>query len=364
MSAIVAAQPVDRPRQSSESRDHTFDAARGIAILTMIWAHLVAAVLVQPHPLAVRLYGSFAAPLFMFLSGASISFFGTQKRHGILHYLARGSLLLAVGASIDILLWRVYPFTTVDVLYLLGLAQPLVFMASWIGPKANVLLGVGIMALSPLLQQAIGYDAYPTEIELGASVELDAHFGLSILRHWLVDGFFPVFPWLGFCFLGNAFGIWRANSELPPCGTGTQGRWTGVLFTGVLFAGGLLAWSLYPGPLFLRGDYSELFYPPTAGYVVTAVAVVLCVIQMLDCMPRSSLNSILEILGKRSLFVYVIHILYINIYTYIYYTWLSLGEVLVVYLVISTLVLLSCRCIDYAMRNRRPGFVARFFLGA
>lgn len=360
MCAVVAVQSVDRPRPSSETRDHSIDAARGIAVFTMIWAHLVAAVLVQPHTLAVRLYGSFAAPLFMFLSGASISLFDTRRRRGFLHYLARGALLLAVGASIDTLLWRVYPFTTVDVLYMIGLAQPLVFLASGIGPKANVLLGVGIMALSPLLRRAIGYDAYPTEIDLGASVIIDAHLARSILRHWLVDGFFPVFPWLGFCFLGNAFGIWRANSEWPPCGTASLRRWTVMLF-----AGGLLAWSLYPGQLIVRKGYSELFYPPSVGYLVTAVAVVLCVIQTLDYMPRSSLRSILEVPGRRSLLAYLIHLIYIDIFTSVIIKRLSFIGVIVAYFAISALVLSSCRCVDHVMRNRRrPGFFLRFFLGA
>lgn len=52
-------------KETMVMRDKTIDILRGLAIFTMIAANISPYVLIEPHPFWFRLYGSFAAPLFI-----------------------------------------------------------------------------------------------------------------------------------------------------------------------------------------------------------------------------------------------------------------------------------------------------------
>ena len=79
------------------ARDSTVDALRGLAIATMVAANLASLVLPEPHPFWFRLYGSFAAPTFILLSGMMVSL--TWRRHGPLLRRARATLLCPRGSD-------------------------------------------------------------------------------------------------------------------------------------------------------------------------------------------------------------------------------------------------------------------------
>ena len=51
----------------AHDRDIAIDIVRGLAIFTMVAANMAAYVLAEPHPFGLRLYGTFAAPLFLSL---------------------------------------------------------------------------------------------------------------------------------------------------------------------------------------------------------------------------------------------------------------------------------------------------------
>ena len=61
-------------------RDKTIDILRGLAIFTMIAANISPYVLIEPHPFWFRLYGSFAAPLFILISGNDGCSYNPNKR--------------------------------------------------------------------------------------------------------------------------------------------------------------------------------------------------------------------------------------------------------------------------------------------
>lgn len=46
-------------------RDIVIDIIRGLAIFTMIAANMAGKLFAEPHPFGFRLYGSFAAPVFV-----------------------------------------------------------------------------------------------------------------------------------------------------------------------------------------------------------------------------------------------------------------------------------------------------------
>jgi uncharacterized membrane protein len=57
----------------ASNRNIAIDAIRGLAIFTMVGANMAASVAAHPHPCGLRLYGSFAAPLFILLSGMMVA---------------------------------------------------------------------------------------------------------------------------------------------------------------------------------------------------------------------------------------------------------------------------------------------------
>ena len=58
---------IKKPRESQ------IDILRGVAIVTMIAANMAPYLLQKPHSIYVRLYGTFAAPLFILLSGMMVT---------------------------------------------------------------------------------------------------------------------------------------------------------------------------------------------------------------------------------------------------------------------------------------------------
>jgi uncharacterized membrane protein len=189
----AASAAVQTPRPAR--RDHSVDILRGWAIFTMIAANMAGSTLAEPHPFLFRFYGTFAAPTFILISGMMTATGCAKQDRGLRYYLVRGGLTMLFGAMLDWGLWRNLPFVEVDVLYLLGLAMPIVYLAMKVGHATRWILMAALFAAAPLMQLALGYQPFP----LGADGEADAW---TIARHWMVDGWFPAFPWLGFALLG------------------------------------------------------------------------------------------------------------------------------------------------------------------
>jgi uncharacterized membrane protein len=282
------------------ARDSTVDALRGFAIATMVAANLASLVLPEPHPFWFRLYGSFAAPTFILLSGMMVSL--TRRRHGPRYFAARGATLLALGALIDLTIWRILPFTAVDVLYLIGLSLPTVRLLEPSDALVRWGVPITIFVVAPLLRSALGYASYPAEIDLWRSTSVVPD-QTNILNHWLVDGWFPIFPWLGFSLLGACLGRVRSRRGFSQPGLTVLGA--------MVLAVGVGTWCLVPGPLLTRSGSSETFYPPTTGYVITAVGLVLSLF-VADCWSGARALDPLQALGESSLAIYLLHLILIR----------------------------------------------------
>src|SRR5262245_37310391 len=130
----------------------------------MIAANLAGPVLREPHPLWLRLYGSFAAPTFVFLIWMMVAFTARAHDRRWRYFLARGAAIVLAGAFVDVAIWQIYPFTSVYVLYLIGLALPLSALLLSIPQATGVALGLLVFLIAPILQSALGYTPYPTEL--------------------------------------------------------------------------------------------------------------------------------------------------------------------------------------------------------
>lgn len=274
---------------SARPRSHAIDALRGAAIVSMFAANLAGPCLLPPHPLWLRIYGSFAAPSFVFLAGMMTSMAG---REGALpRLLKRSLLLLALAAGIDLLCWGIDPFETFDVLYLLGLALPIAGLCLRLGPLLHLLLAATILALTPWLHRALGY---------GPLLPDHLAYPWPAWRRLLVDGWFPLFPWLGVALLGGAVG------RLKPLAAPRR-RWLAPLGASLALAGAV-AWWLAPPTLVTRSGYSELFYPPSPQYLALALGAVLLALALFDWLERHYTLAWLVVLGRSSLLLYVSHV--------------------------------------------------------
>lgn len=272
-------------------RDRTIDFLRGVAIITMLAANLAGAgVLRAPHPFLMRLYGSFAAAVLVFIAGMMVSETARLKKHTLRHYVLRGLLILGMGILVDVTVWNIFPFITFDILYLIGLSIPAAYLVSRLKPA----LGLGIAAFfflaAPVLRTVLGYSVNPMET--------------GIVHHWFIDGWFPVFPWFGFAFAGTAFGRMRYDEKKFPSAA------TPKIALGLLLAGAVL-WGFNWNPQ-VREGYSELFYPPTTGYVLISLALILAGFYYAPRVSGHPLYIHVGVLGECPLLLYLVQLFVIR----------------------------------------------------
>ncbi|MFA5840096.1 MAG: heparan-alpha-glucosaminide N-acetyltransferase domain-containing protein [Candidatus Margulisiibacteriota bacterium] len=328
-------------------RDISIDILRGFAILTMVAANLSAYVLQMPPPLLFRFYGTFAAPIFILLSGGMVGLKGKDLDRGFIYYLRRGSLILLVAGLIELIIWHEIPFMTVDVLYLIGLAMPITYLFSHLKDRLKTFIILTIFVLSPVLQSLLGYrESINVIVSLGA------------INRWLIDGWFPIFPWMGFCFLGPVILQLRQNSETKF--GNLMAFWSGLLF----FCGGAALWFFYPGALLIREGYSEMFYPPTLGYIATAIGIIILLFALIDRWAGIFIFRPMQWLGEASLFFYILHLCAIKYYFSVYWAGKDFDNFTLIYLAfIFGLILIAfgLRQIKNQWINRPK--IVKFFIG-
>lgn len=279
------------------------DALRGLAIILMVPANL-SPYFTEPHPMWFRILGSFAAPTFIMLSAGMVVL--TGDRHDERYYLKRGAIIIGVGMLLDILLWQIFPWTSFDVLYPIGLSLPLIYLLRRVDARELLYISVIIFLATYVLQAFFGYHAEPLE------VYFDDMFAPSIgriLQSWFIDGWFPIFPWLGYAVLGALFfrTLFRENS-----GVSNRFLMLGATLTAIGFA--LLfvplpfVRNLADGAILeSRGGYSEIFYPPTFAYIFTSIGIVMLFSALLRRTKFFGVLTVLGFFGRYSMMVYILH---------------------------------------------------------
>jgi fucose 4-O-acetylase-like acetyltransferase len=69
---------------------------------------------------------------------------------------------------------------------------------------------------------------------------------------------------------------------------------------------------LVSGPLYNREGYSEIFFPPTGGYIVMSIGVVMLISFLSRVTNNIWLWKIIRPMGESSLLVYILHIFAIS----------------------------------------------------
>lgn len=284
-----AYQPGVHRNVVQSGRDVGLDALRGIAVAIMVGANMAPYLLPHDYPFWFRVYASLAAPLFIGLSGFMAGRVALLRTHSLGHHLKRTLALLVVAAVIDWACWGLVPFTTFDVLYLLALLQ--LVSRAFANPPTFVTLGASLLILAATapLQLMLGYR------------QSHGHWGLDLIQSWLIDGWFPAFPWLGLGLLGVYFGKLG-----PDFYRGVSAR---LLAAGlIMLSVGGAWWVSRPPSLALRGGYAELFYPPTPMFLVTTLGVLSLAFALVPLLRCCREGGVLVLLGRRALLIYTLHL--------------------------------------------------------
>jgi uncharacterized membrane protein len=311
------------PMRGHQNRIILYDILRGIAISLMLMANSAASILIAdtPHPFLMRLAGSFAAPAFMLLAGMMLALAKNPRP-------SRGLFIIAMGALIDLAVWQSLPFLTFDVLYTIGISIILTaYPARYFSITSLALAGFALLFCGQILQSMGYYHFNPFWVGLAFDKPLPPfHEILPHIPHQLfIDGWFPLFPWLGFVWLGAA--LQRTLQTIAPdaqpvesegfsscVGFSMPWKWGGCSM--LLFLVSSSYWALTFKLPPMRDGYSELFYPPDLGYCLTALSVFCVTLFLLQFLVRYPgirfCFSPLVWMGRRSLWVYVFHILLIR----------------------------------------------------
>lgn len=307
--------------RDTTGRYPAIDIFRGVAIFTMLCANSAAESLAAPHPFLLRIYGSFAAPIFIFLAGFMVAL--TARKDSIVSCFMRGLAVLLVAALIDVLIWHVTPFTTFDVLYLIGLGIPIAAITLRMKIGLRVFLCLACLAAGPLLSRAVGYDKTVHEFDLhGVSTTGIVSEPGWWVRSFLLEGWFPVFPWMGILLLG---------SIICTHGDFIVREWILFLPVGLIMAGSGVTWLHYHPPIDEREGYSELFYPPGWVYIGAACGAIIAGTSLLGNLKPKFGLQLLRYLGSCSLFIYIVHSAVISFVLDKYFTDLSLKKFLLMY---------------------------------
>jgi uncharacterized membrane protein len=284
------------------------DALRGLAIMLMIPANY-AAYLAGPHALEFRVGSSFAAPIFVMVSAGLAVL--TADRHDFRYALQRGGAIVLIAMGVDVLVWRILPWTSFDILYLIGAALPLAYLLRHAPALRLIALAAAIFLISGLLRDLVGYHADVLQVML-AEPELPS--ASRVLKSWLLDGWFPMLPWLAFPMLGLAYfrmlfqhsgSVGTAVHALAGCAVAL----VGILLLLLPVDASRFANVANGGVLAIRHGYSEVFYPATPAFAAAAVGVAMMATAVLNGLGTGPLVAGLAFFGRYSMLVYVLHLL-------------------------------------------------------
>jgi uncharacterized membrane protein len=374
-----------------KERDVSVDILRGIAIFTMIAANMAPYNFSEPHSFAFRIYGSMAAPMFIFLAGMMVSYTATIKAHKLIYYIKRAAATIMVAALIDTFIWDILPFITYDVLYIIGLGMPLIFFFIKLPRIAQVILIVLIFSVTPVLQFYLGYALSPGEVGLSDENGLAVPFNetiaaaqaIPVWRQFLHEGWFPFFPWIGVSLLGAFVGSFKFKTAPEVFNKNL------LLGGGIMFALGIAMWltfmpdvssninfssepkmsALFWKTLLTREGYSELFYPPTLFYLFTFLGFILMLIPLMYKLQKNTVLNLLTVFGRSSLLVYILHTVFIaTIFSNEESIFGNIGQhtfpvFLGLYLIHALVLWLICFGVQKLKKGKQFPFLINFVLG-
>jgi uncharacterized membrane protein len=159
----------------------------------------------------------------------------------------------------------------------------------------------------PVLQALLGYHTNVLEIKLGAIHLPEVS---RVATSWFVDGYFPLLPWLGYALIGAC--VFRYVSSSEGKGKGIRLFLIGLISLGIGVVLLFIHTSMIPnltngGILSSREGYSEIFYPPTYGFLFFSNGTIFIQIALFMRVKRTSWNRLPAFFGSHAMLVYISH---------------------------------------------------------
>ncbi len=263
---------------------------RSLAIVIMIFANSFPYVAGFEPTGFLRLLMSLAAPLFIFLSGVTSALNETSRARN----LTTAAALFISACFIDTVIWQIIPLYTFDVLYCIAAA------ALINGIIKYTLRGQIALIFSTLILYAAirGFLPYENEIIELSLEETDAISLGHALSQAFTNGWFPFLPWMSFAFIGRLYGMHREKIDprllkLRP------------ILVACLPIAVLLDYTDSQSPM--RMGYIEVFYPPSAFYLLLAFIWIAVLLSFTDRLSKIEPSSFFLMIGKSSLLIYILH---------------------------------------------------------
>lgn len=210
----AAEQTAPQAARKAAGRYLSFDILRAIAILVMICEHFTEnwSEDVEPAPVYadfIWFMGQLPPAFFVMLVGLSWSLWlRVQERAGrsedeiVKYSLRRGFAVLMLGFAVNIFLWKPQTTFEFDILLLIGASSMiLVPLRKW-RPSILVGLCVAIVLVTPFLRDFANFDSFWQDDQFAFPTQSLTEVVLAAL----VNGHFPLFPWLIYSVAGFALG--------------------------------------------------------------------------------------------------------------------------------------------------------------
>ncbi len=202
------------------------DALRGLAVLLMLTQHIIYWVCSElSTSLSVQVFGALggiAAPLFIVLAGTGAAL-AKRNRTDIDRMLAgRGIVIIGYGYVLNLLTPNWFAPESWYVLHMIGLSLLLAPVFRKLPETVAGALLVAVIIITAMLQSLLETPLFLNNWQM-ASTSLPG----GTLRLVLVEGFFPVFPWIAFFLAGFLAGRLNKLEKTGQWEKTGQGKETG-----------------------------------------------------------------------------------------------------------------------------------------
>ncbi len=251
-------------------RLHSIDILRALAIVWMILIHFVdnLSYLKNRDTLLYEIIGVFgilAAPIFTFLVG--ISFFISLNKYppkiARRQTLRRGAAIFLVGLLHNFIHWGTENIFDWDILTFIGSALIILYLLRNIKTEGFLAIIFGAFLLSPILREFSGYNQHWNFVLNEYTYQRTFK---DIFLGWLLDGFFPLLPWIVFPLTGYLSG--RAILGVSAAEKQRKPAWNlGLLGVLIALVGAL---GVFLNPVTNLDAYFSpiLFYPASTTYLL------------------------------------------------------------------------------------------------
>ena len=305
-------------------RNISIDALRGLAVLFMVQQHCIVWLWNEPwdsfnrimreHPvmLGMNQLGLLAAPLFILLAGAGAHLFTLRHEWRWQHLVKRGLFIMGAGYLLNLLVPAWFGPGSFYVLQLIGFCVIISVLLLRLSSPTLVVLSLAILAATAGLQQWL-----QTPLLLSAERMNNTALPGGVLRLALVEGHFPVFPWLSFFCAGIVAGRAIArNRRLFLLVAGAVLLGAGLLLTFLYFRG--YSFATY-GPFYRLFVFLPYTYPavPSTMLILAGISFMLLyafltINNMQDVNASPAILRLLAPTGRTAFSFFMLHIILVR----------------------------------------------------